>query len=198
MNRKTHGAGSFVVMSIFAVACGVQSSTQPTASAPGLRTASPAATAVVSNASASPVNDANSNAHMEVRAPLTFTLSGCSALPPGLIVSGSGNDHLVINTSVDGDAVTHIQRNDLVTGTAEGSDGASYLFNYHNHSTADVPAGGFPWSLETSDHFNLVGNGRANQMQVHFVLRATFSSPIEPPTIEIINVHGDPITCDPI
>jgi hypothetical protein len=48
-----------------------------------------------------------------------------------------------------------------------------------------------------TDHFNLVGNGQANQMQAHVVARVTISSPTSF-AFDIINLHGDPGTCDPI
>jgi hypothetical protein len=53
-----------------------------------------------------------------------------------------------------------------------------YGFNYHNHASQQIPPGGFPFTAEVTDHFNLVGNGQANQFQVHFVARVTFLSPI--------------------
>ena len=86
-----------------------------------------------------------------------------------------------------------------ITGNATDSNGATYGFNYHNHVTLEIPPAGFPFQITIgTDHFNLVGNGQANQLQVHFVARATFYPPPTPPTIEFINVHGSPRTCDPI
>jgi hypothetical protein len=133
----------------------------------------------------------------QVRVPISFTLTGCPDLP-GLTVQGSGEDFLVINVRVDQNGVTHVEQNDLVTGTATDSDGGTYLFNYHNHSSVDIPADGFPFQVTTTDHFNLNGQGRANQMHVGFVANATFPSPSDPPIIEFVNVRGDPFLCDPI
>ena len=48
--------------------------------------------------------------------------------------------------------------NDLINGTATDSDGAEYVFGYHNHAGVDVPPGGFPMEMFLTDHFNL--NGR--------------------------------------
>jgi len=132
----------------------------------------------------------------QTRAPITFTLSGCPNLPAGLTVVGSGEDFLVVNSRLDADGVTHIERDDLTTGTATDSNDASYKFNYHNHSNITIPSGGFPWSFTTTDHFNLVGNGQANQLQVHFVARVTFTSPSDPPLIEFVNSFGNPFFCD--
>ena len=135
----------------------------------------------------------------QVRTPLTFTLSGCTSLPAGLTVYGSGESFLVINSRVDQNGFTRIEQNNLVTGTATDSNGASYVFNYFAHVSLAVPPSGFPFQITIgTDHFNLVGDGKANQLQVHFVARATFYPPPTPPTIEFINVHGSPFGCDPI
>ena len=133
----------------------------------------------------------------QVRTPVTFTLSGCTSLPAGLTVNGSGEGFLVINSRVDQNGFTHIERNDLVTGNATDSNGATYVFNYHNHASFDIPPGGFPFSAATTDHFNLVGDGQANQLEVHFVATVTFTSPTTV-IFNFINVHGNPMTCDPI
>src|SRR5262245_58222116 len=112
---------------------------------------------------------------VQVRIPVTFTLSGCTSLPAGLTVNGSGESFVVINSRVDQNGVSHIEQNTLTVGTATDSNGATYLFNYHNHVSLDVPPGGFPFQITIgTDHFNLVGDGKANQLQVHFVARATF------------------------
>jgi hypothetical protein len=131
------------------------------------------------------------------RTPVSFTLSGCTNLPSGMTVTGSGESFVVVNTRVDSNGFTHIEQNTLTTGTATDSNGASYNFNYHNHASFDIPPGGFPLTASTSDHFNLVGNGRANQLQVHFSARVTITSPTTL-TFEFINSHGNPLTCDPI
>ena len=133
----------------------------------------------------------------QVRTPVTFTLSGCTSLPAGLTVNGSGEGFLVINSRVDQNGNTIIERNDLVIGTATDSNAATYVFNYHNHSSMTVPPGGFPFSFTTTDHFNLVGDGQANQLEVHFVATVTFTSPTTF-IANFINVHGNPFSCDPI
>ena len=133
----------------------------------------------------------------QVRTPISFTLSGCPTLPTGLIVKGTGDAFLVVNSRTDQNGNTVVQRNNLVTGTATDSNGATYIFNYFSHVTLTVPPGGFPFTLAGTDHFNLVGDGQANQLEVHFVARATFTSPTTF-TIDLINVHGTPFGCDPI
>jgi hypothetical protein len=134
----------------------------------------------------------------QIRQPISFTLSGCTALPPGMTVHGSGESFVVMNTRIDSKTgVTYVEQNSLATGTATDSNGASYMFNYHQHLSTQIPSGGFPMTANLTDHFNLVGNGQANQMQVHVVARVTISSPTSF-TFDIINLHGDPGTCDPI
>jgi len=131
------------------------------------------------------------------RTPVNFVLAGCSVLPAGLTVSGSGESFLVVNSRIDRDGTTYIENNNLVTGTATDSNGEVYGFNYHNHANQQIPPGGFPFTAEVTDHFNLVGNGQANQFQVHFVARITFLSPISF-TIQFFKAHGNPMSCDPI
>jgi hypothetical protein len=134
----------------------------------------------------------------QIRQPVSFTLSGCTALPVGVIVHGSGDAFIVTTTRVDKNGVTHLQVNNVTTGTATDSNGAAYIFNYHNHVSQEVPPGGFPSQITIgADHFNLVGAGQANKVQVHFVARATFFSPTAF-VIDFINVHGNPFSCDPI
>src|SRR5215471_7022253 len=70
----------------------------------------------------------------QVRTPVNFVLAGCSVLPTGLTVYGSGESFLVVNTRIDRDGTAHIESNNLVTGTATDSNGEVYAFNYHNHA----------------------------------------------------------------
>lgn len=134
----------------------------------------------------------------QIRTPVSFTLTPARCPNLQVTVEGSGESFLVINHRIDNNGVDHIQRNDLVTGTATDSEGATYVFNYHNHATIDIPAGGFPFQVTTTDHFNLNGKGRANQLHVGFVVRLTFISPSDPPIIELVNERGNPMGCDAI
>jgi hypothetical protein len=94
-------------------------------------------------------------------------------------VFGTGESFTVTNHWVDKDGVDHINMNTLVTGTATDSEGATYGFNYHQHASFDIPSSGFPFSGQVTDHFNLLGKGKANHLHVEFVLRATFTSPTD-------------------
>ena len=177
-------AASVAALAVVLVGC-AHSPTSPTASIGSLRAGSPTPAAV------SATND-----HIRVRTPISFTLNSCPSLPAGVTVSGTGDDFLNMNVRVAADGTTYIERNDLAIGTAVDSTGAPYKFNYHNHSNITVPPGGFPWSFTTTDHFNLIGNGHADQLQVHFVARVTFTSPTDPPIAEFVNERGNPFFCD--
>jgi hypothetical protein len=119
-------------------------------------------------------------------------------LPTGLVVNGSVEHTEVFNVSVTRDGVTHVEDNSLELGSATDSNGATYRVNYHNHQSAAIPPGGFPFTVLENDHFNLVGNGQASQMQVRFVIRVTFTSDIAPPTVQVVNEKGDAFDCDVI
>jgi hypothetical protein len=134
----------------------------------------------------------------QVRQPISFTLTpACPDLR--VTVVGTGELFVVTNHRIDANGVDHIEMNTLATGTATDSEGATYRFNYHNHVSLDVPPGGFPVSITGTDHFNLVGKGKANQLHVGFVARATVNGPNEPLTIEqLVNMRGEAFFCDPI
>jgi hypothetical protein len=134
----------------------------------------------------------------QVRSPISFTLTpACPNLQ--VTVVGTGDSFTVTNHRIDAAGVDHIQINNLVTGTATDSEGATYRFNYHNHATLEVPASGFPFSVTTTDHFNLVGKGKANQVHIGFVVRLTITGPSDSPIVErLVNMRGEAFLCDPI
>jgi hypothetical protein len=133
-----------------------------------------------------------------------FTVTGgpsplCPELPTGLVVNGSIDGTDVMNTSVTSDGVMHVEINSLELGSATDSNGATYVVNYHNHTSAAIPPGGFPFTALQNDHFNLVGNGQASQMQVRFVVRLTFTNSSGVPTsVQVVNEKGDAFDCDVI
>jgi hypothetical protein len=117
----------------------------------------------------------------------------------GLVVSGTANFFVVTTTRVDKNGVAHININAFADGTATDNNGGSYRFNYFNHSTADVPPGGFPQQVRVTDHFNLNGKGKAAHMHVGFVITVTVTGPgPDDFTINVINLRGDAFVCDPI
>lgn len=131
------------------------------------------------------------------RSPLTFTLKGCTQLPAGLVITGSGESLLVISTRTDKDGNTVVERNNVVTGTATDNNGGSYIFNYADHGTITMPPSVFPFTMSLTDHFNLLGQGQGNQLQVGFRADATVIGP-NTFIISPINLRGDPMTCDAI
>src|SRR6185312_4706712 len=92
MTGKSFAAMTGCVCALVTLATGcAQSPTQPTASIGYVQNASLAAAAPV----AALFGTAGGT---RLHAPITFTLSGCPSLPPGVTVSGSGDDFLVLNS----------------------------------------------------------------------------------------------------
>jgi hypothetical protein len=53
----------------------------------------------------------------QIRQPISFTLKGCTALPTGMTVEGSGESFVVMNTRIDvKTGITFVEQNSLVTG----------------------------------------------------------------------------------
>lgn len=140
----------------------------------------------------------------QYRGSFPFTLTGgpspaCPMLPTGFVIQGNVDFFNVLNTRVDANGVTYYESNSSELGSATDSNGATYRINYHNHYSASVAASGYPIVVSVeNDHFNLVGNGLASQLQMHFVISVTYASPSDPGTVTVVNVHGDPFDCDVI
>lgn len=155
---------------------------------------------ILSAAGATPVSASSTQYHYS----FPFTLIGgplpdfCPMLPTGFEINGSIDGFQVVNTSFNSDGVEHIEINSVELGSATDSNGATYVVNYHNHQSAAIPPGGFPFTVLINDHFNLVGNGLATQLQVHFVITVTFLSSSDPGTVQVINKHGNAFACDAI
>ena len=127
--------------------------------------------------------------------PFTLTPAQC----PGLqtTVTGSGEYFTVTNTRTDAAGVTHLEVNQLATGTATDTQGGTYHFNYHNHSSVTIPPGGLA-EVRSNDHFNLEGTGSASGLHVGFVETFRSVGPGQPQLdLVYINVRGNP-DCDPI
>lgn len=156
---------------------------------------------VVPSAAAAPLA---TTTHQSVRETVTWTLPAgqCASLPAGVSVSGTGQRIAVTNTKVNADGSGQILINDLVTGTAVDSNGDTYHFIYHNHSTQDVPSGSGPIQVSMTDSFVLNGGGSAAHMSVGFNWRWTYTPPAEiwPPldNWQQLSTRGDPLHCDPI
>ncbi len=141
-----------------------------------------------------------------VRQPFTFTWSGGTC--PGLAYPLSFQGETIVVTNVDlspgggyPPGPARVNFDNTIHGTAIDAAGVTYHFNYHNHTLIDVAPGQPPYATMT-DHFNLVGAGRANRDQVGFVLRLIdFYPPADfgpdDVFIEFVNERGDPLICDP-
>jgi hypothetical protein len=140
----------------------------------------------------------------QTQAPVSFTITPSQCPQVRSTVTGTGEHLTITNTRTDQDGTTHVVVNDLVTGTATDTAGGSYRFVYHNHSTATM-APGAPVQMLMNDSFILNGSGSASGIHVGFVFRLTFAAPGQPPTIEPVNIRGNPVdpvtfevACDPI
>ena len=119
-------------------------------------------------------------------------------LPTGFVISGNVEQSQVLNVTVNASGVTTYNLNTVELGSATDSNGATYQINYHNHYSETDQAAIFPVTTFINDHFNLVGNGLATQLSMHFVIRVTFLSSSDPGTLTVVNLHGDPFDCDVI
>src|SRR6266699_3824360 len=75
----------------------------------------------------------------QVRIPISFTLTPGQCPKLNVTVIGSGEFFSVMNSRIDKNGIVHIEESDLATGTAVDSEGATYVFNYHNHSSFEIP-----------------------------------------------------------
>ena len=135
--------------------------------------------------------------------PGVFQANGtpCVDLPPGVTsISGVAEFFQRTTTRVDSSGVTHLNIDATALGAAIDNNGVVYSFNYANHFSIDVPPGEFPQQIRMTDHFNLNGEGKANQMHVGFVIVGTIDGPgdVFPFDTETINIRGDAFNCDPI
>jgi hypothetical protein len=163
----------------------------------------PVALGVLSTVAVGPAS-ADITTTAQFRGSFPFTLVGgpspaCPMLPTGFVINGNVDYFNVVNKRIDANGVAYYTVDSTEMGSATDGNGATYRVNYHNHASVTVPPSGFPEvvSIE-NDHLNLVGNGLASQLQMHFVIRLVFASASDPGTLTIVNVHGDPFDCDVI
>jgi len=128
----------------------------------------------------------------------------CSSLPTGLVITGTGERHQVINTKVNADGSTETLINDVVRGTASDNQGGTYHFIYTNHSIDILTAGGSVHQIDMVDSFVLNGNGSAKHISVGFNWIWSYTDPNGPfDVIPLANLverqtSGDPLHCDPL
>ena len=121
--------------------------------------------------------------------PVTFTLPAGPLCGLTTEVTGTGEFHTVIRVQSKSGVQTVVM-NLSAHGTASGADGSQYVFNYANLQEVDADV------IDIVDHFNLVGQGKTQDLKVY--LRGTFQA--TPPFDPIGNpvIRGPSIACDPI
>ncbi len=110
----------------------------------------------------------------EARSTASFTIPAgqCPNLPAGVSVTGSGSRVTVTDLTVNADTSTQQIINDVVQGTATGSNGQAYTFYYANTSTWDAAASG-PVKVKMYDLFLL--QTAASQASNSYALRNGFT-----------------------
>ena len=128
--------------------------------------------------------------------PVQFTLSAdlCN-LPTD--VTGTGVFHGVTRASQSQTGEWKVVLNLTAHGTASGTDGSSYVFDYAGTQTwvDPVDPSTAPLVIDIVDHFNLLGQGKTPNVKVY--LRGKFTFPAFEPVDNPV-VRGPDIFCDPI
>lgn len=158
--------------------------------------------AVSASASAAPIAPASHTTVRDETVVWTLPAGQCASLPAGVAVSGTGVRKMTTNIHVNADGSSQSVSDDLVKGVAEGTDGSTYRFVYHNHTVQHFPSAGGPIRITMVDDFVLHGNGSAPSMSIGFNWRWTYTPPAEswPPVdnVQKLSTRGDSLTCDPI
>jgi len=116
-----------------------------------------------------------------------LTAAGCSELPAGTTVDGSGTLRTVTTSTADRTIVIAHAK-----GTATDQNGTTYHWIYSNEAISTAS------STLVIDHFSLSGPGSA-RLSNGFVARFTADA------VDVIHAHGDPLDfetfaahCDPL
>ena len=128
--------------------------------------------------------------------PVQFTLDGdLCGLPTD--VTGTGTFHTVIRVSQSKQGEWKVEFNLSASGTASGTDGSTYVFDYAGLQTWVDPVNPTtaPSVVDIVDHFNLLGQGKTPDVKVY--LRGKFTFPLFEPVDNPV-VRGPDIWCDPI
>ena len=128
--------------------------------------------------------------------PVQFTLSATlCALPTD--VTGAGVLHAVTRVSRSPTGELKVVLNLSAHGTASGTDGSTYVFDYAGTQAWVDPVNPTtpPLVVDIVDHFNLLGQGKTPNVKVY--LRGKFTFPAYEP-FENPVVRGPDIFCDPI
>ena len=126
--------------------------------------------------------------------PVSFTIPGGTC---GLTatVTGSGIFHIVTRSTQTGSGAWHLSFTWSAHGTATGSDGSSYRFNYAITAKSVDTTSPDLTTIEVVDHFNLLGQGTTPDLKIY--IRGTFAWPAFTPIGDVV-VRGPSISCDPI
>jgi hypothetical protein len=158
----------------------------------GIAAALIAASLIGGTAAAAASPNSESTIHFTEVIDETLPAGTCPDLPADLSIHLTGTLTGHFHLSVDANGVVHVNAPDTIQGTAVDSDGGTYRFNYHNVLT--VTDAGFPILVTTTDHFNLVGNGAANQLHTSFVRKLLITE--DSVEVVFLNARGDPDHCD--
>jgi hypothetical protein len=126
--------------------------------------------------------------------PVSFTIPGGTC---GLTatVTGNGVFHIVTRSTQTGSGAWHVSFSWSSHGTATGSDGSRYRFNYAITAKSVDTTSPDLTMVEVVDHFNLLGQGNTPDLRVY--IRGTFTWPAFTPVGNPV-VRGPSISCDPI
>jgi hypothetical protein len=138
--------------------------------------------------------------------PVSFVLTsaGCSNLPPGTTVAGSGTETSITSTKDNGDGTVTLINATHAKGTATDQSGNTYVFQYSNEFRATNSAGDPDvFSGFMTDSFSLAGRGPAKLNNGFYSALVTDFATFF--TFDPISDHGDPIDfptgtahCDPL
>ena len=109
---------------------------------------------------------------MHSTASFTNPAGQCPKLPAGVSVTGSSSRVSVTDVTVNADTSSFVTVNDVVQGTALGSNSQAYTFYYTNTSTWDAAATG-PVKVKMYDLFLL--QSQASAASNGYVLRNGFT-----------------------
>lgn len=128
--------------------------------------------------------------------PVQFTISGALCNLP-TDVTGTGVFHAVTRVSQSQTGEWKVVLNLTAHGTASGTDGSTYVFDYAGTQAWVDPVSPTtpPLVVDIVDHFNLLGQGKTPNVKVY--LRGKFTFPAYEP-FENPVVRGPDIFCDPI
>lgn len=138
--------------------------------------------------------------HYRISVPFNVTMTPEQCPDLTLAITLSGEITGVGNIVNKADGGTQVRENTHAMGTATDSAGGTYRFTYANGATYSFPPGGTPIEVKMQDMFNLVGNGAFNKVHAGFSYRWKTDGELWPPQydLQIINIRGAGVACDPI